>query len=527
MRLSRLISAVSARRATADPTRAVGNAVSGADPDIRSIHYHSATVRPGGLFVAVPGLAADGHNYIANAVQQGAAAVIAQRSAAAGVPVILVDNSRTALAETAALFHGHPSRRLFITGVTGTNGKTTTTYLLESMLAGGGEAVGVIGTVNYRFGGRIFPNPVTTPESLDLQRILARMAAAAVRHVVMEISSHAIELERLHTCRLPLGVFTNLTQDHLDFHGDMQHYWACKQRLFTELMPAGCKPRQPAAVVNMDNPYGRELARLLPYTVIGVGRDPDLPVRPLNVQIDLNGIRGTLATPAGGIDFNSRLVGAHNLENILCAAGAAMALALPAAAVRAGIEATRAVPGRLERVPDDRGRFVYVDYAHTPDALQQVLNALNRLKKKRLICVFGCGGDRDRRKRPIMGAIAMQGADLAIVTSDNPRSENPLDIITQVVEGIRRVQPRAVRREDAAAGGFQKSYLVEPDRRSAIAAGIHAARAGDIVLIAGKGHETYQIIGGRTLCFDDRRVAADFLRMNAPQTVPPAAAVDA
>jgi len=476
--------------------------------EVTSLHYNTHNVRPGGLFVAIEGFSTDGHRYIQDAVKRGAVAVVSQKPSAAPIPVFQVSDSRKALAVLADHFFGNPSRRLTIIGITGTNGKTTTAYLIENILLAAGFHVGVIGTVNYRYKGKIFENPVTTPESLDLQQILAEMITEGVTHVVLEVSSHAIDLSRIEGCRLDIGVFTNLTQDHLDYHGNMDRYWACKKRLFTEYLGV---EKEALAVINTDNPHGLELVSNLTYPCITTGRSSGSMVRSESMTIDFDGIRGTIATPQGPVHFNSSLVGKHNLENILSATGVGSALALPSKIIQTGIDRTRSVPGRLERVPGSPGQPVYVDYAHTPDALENVLKALKRLAPKRIICIFGCGGNRDKAKRPLMGQIAAASSDLTIVTSDNPRSEKPGDIIDQILPGIQRICQNEYTVRELNHGFTHKGYCREPDRKRAIQIGIRAAKPGDMVLIAGKGHETYQIIGDTSNPFDDRAVAQSML----------------
>jgi UDP-N-acetylmuramyl-tripeptide synthetase len=500
MRLAALLTGVT-------PTAVSG--LEGDGPEVRSLHYRSQDVRPGGVLGAVRGSVADGHDFVADALARGAAALVVERPvAAAGTAVLQVPDTRRALAELAAAFYGRPSEGMTVVAVTGTNGKTTTTYLIESILEQAGHPTGVVGTINYRYAGRSFPNPVTTPESLDLQRILADMRSAGVRHAVLEASSHAIQLARIHACRMDVAVFTNLSQDHLDFHGDMPAYWAVKQALFTEHLRSGPKADQAVAVVNTDHAHGRELAQTLGARVVRVGTAPDCDVCGEDIACSLDGIRGALRRGADRVEFASPLVGRHNIENILCAAGAALALGIRPDAVGRGIADLSCVPGRLERVANGAGIGVYVDYSHTPDALENALRALRALTSGRLICVFGCGGDRDRKKRPIMGAIAARLSDLAVVTSDNPRSEPPQAIIDEILPGLRREGVLPVGREAAAD---RPGYVDEPDRRRAIATGIGAARPGDAVLIAGKGHETYQVIGARTVHFDDREEAARVL----------------
>jgi UDP-N-acetylmuramoyl-L-alanyl-D-glutamate--2,6-diaminopimelate ligase len=477
------------------------------DPQIRSIHYRSQDVTAGGLFVAIAGHAADGHDYIDDAIARGAVAVVSQKELNVETTNIRVADTRQALADMAACFFGNPSERLKVIAITGTNGKTTTAYLIESILQQAGFEAGVIGTINYRYAGQTFDNPITTPESLDLQRILAEMLRAGVSHVVMEASSHAIDLYRIRNCWFDVAVFINLSQDHLDFHGDMESYWASKKRLFTEYLIEGPKSGHAIAVINCDSKNGSELADVLKVPVIKTGSQTDDTVYASSAQCDRKGIAGEISTPDAKFHFKSRLVGRHNLENILCAAGAAYALNLPIGAMRSGIEAVPAIPGRLEQIENNAGRFVYVDYAHTPDALENVIKALSAVMQCRIICVFGCGGDRDREKRPLMGEIATRLCDLAVVTSDNPRTEDPLAIIAQILDGARRINSREYSAADLENGFKDKGYVVEADRRRAIQLGIKVSEPGDTVLIAGKGHETYQIIGTTTRAFDDREEA--------------------
>ena len=481
--------------------------------EVTSLHYNTRDVRPGGLFVAIEGFSTDGHRYIQDAVDMGAVAVVAQKPSTAPIPVFQVSDSRKALAVLADHFFGAPSRRLTVIGVTGTNGKTTTAYLIENILLAAGFQVGVIGTVNYRYKGKLFENPVTTPESLDLQRILSEMLSEGVTHVVLEVSSHAIDLSRIAGCRMDVGVFTNLTQDHLDYHGDMDRYWACKKRLFTEYLGID---KEALAVINTDDPHGLALVSELTYPFITTGCSPDRMVHSKSTTIDFNGIRGSIMTPRGLVRFDSPLVGRHNLENILSAAGVGSALALPPATIQTGIDRTLSVPGRLERVTGSPDLPIYVDYAHTPDALENVLKALEQLSPERIICIFGCGGNRDKTKRPLMGQIAATFAHLSMVTSDNPRSENPGDIIDQIIAGVRRLCQNEYAVKELEHGFGHKGYCREPDRRRAIQTGIRAAEPGDMVLIAGKGHEKYQIVGDISKPFYDRAVAES--ELSAHQT---------
>jgi UDP-N-acetylmuramyl-tripeptide synthetase len=478
---------------------------------IYSVHYRAQDVRPNGVFVAVLGFTADGHDFIAEAVHRGAVAVITQKEVDAKCIDIRVANTRKALGILSDLQYNHPSEQLTIIGITGTNGKTTTSYLLESILQTAGHPVGVIGTINYRYQGQHFKNPMTTPESLDLQRILADMQRAGITHVVMEVSSHAIDLHRIQNCWMDVAVFTNLSQDHLDYHRSMDAYWACKKRFFTDFLWIGPKKGHALAVVNANDSKGQELLNGQ-KAIFSTGFSSDCNIWSINHRCTTSGISGQIATPLGQFDLQSSLAGEYNLENILSATGAAIALKVPIKAVAEGLKRVSSVPGRLERISDNTGRMVFVDYAHTPHALENALSALYGITPGRIICVFGCGGDRDTDKRPKMGHIAAKGSDLAIVTSDNPRSEAPLAIINQILPGVKKDGSREYHTTELPSKFNEKGYVIEPDRRQAIRLAVKTAQPGDSVLIAGKGHENYQIIGKRTLSFDDREEAQQALR---------------
>lgn len=479
------------------------------DPEITSVHYRAQDVKPGGLFVAIKGLIADGHDFIDDALARGASAIVTQKPVVKKSIIIEVKNTRKALAAISDQFFSNPSKQLQVIGITGTNGKTTTAFLLEHLLSEAGFKVGVIGTLNYRYSGKTFQNPMTTPESYDLQKILSEMLKSGITHVVMEVTSHAIDLDRIYNCRFNLLIFTNLTQDHLDYHGDMNSYWSCKKRLFTQLSDYGSLKNGISAIINHNNEQGKELIKLLEKSigkpsVLSAGFSNGNSIRAKDITHDLNGITGTIVTPAGSFGFKSPLVGKHNLENILCATGVGVVLNLTLDSIKKGIQAVCAVPGRLESIPNTINRFIYVDYAHTPDALYNVLSALKLSATGRIICVFGCGGNRDKTKRPLMGETAARLCDLTVITSDNPRTEPPLEIIEQIVQGAKKIISNGYTPVDLSRGFRKKGYVVEPDRKRAIALAIMASRAGDIVLIAGKGDETYQIIGNHTISFDDR-----------------------
>ena len=471
--------------------QAVGEAPIGAgdDVEVAGIAIDSRRVRPGDLFVALAGAHTDGRRHVAEAVARGARGVIAAGEVeAAGATVVRADAPRRLLGRLAARVAGDPSARLKLVGVTGTNGKTTTTYLLEAIWHAAGFRPGVLGTIAYRFDGASRPAPLTTPEAPELQALLGEMRAAGTTHVAMEVSSHALAQERVAGCRFDAAVFTNLTRDHLDFHGDLEGYFAAKARLFLEFLPAGGKP-DPVAVVNVDDPAGARLAALLSTRCVRVGRAARADVRPLEIDTTLAGTRGVLALGRARVPFESPLVGAPHVENILGAAAAAWALGVAPEAVARGLAEVEPPPGRLEQIAGP-GFTVIVDYAHTPDALARALDVLRPLTSGRLVTVFGCGGDRDRGKRPLMGEAAARRSDLVVLTSDNPRTEDPLGILADVEQGVR------------AAG--MRDHVVEPDRRAAISQAVALARPGDLVLIAGKGHEDYQIVGTDKRHLDDR-----------------------
>lgn len=483
--------------------RGVSEAVRRADAT--GVSCDTRTLRPGELFFAVE------PSFAARALTSGACAVVLGRGAAwpGDLPqesCLRTADVRTAMALAAANFFGRPAQHMTMLGVTGTNGKTTVSLLAEAMLAAAGESVGVIGTVGYRYAGRALAAPNTTPGSIMLQRLLADMRAARVTSAVMEVSSHALDQARAAGISFTSAAFTNLTRDHLDYHGDMERYFLAKRRLFTELCSGVC-------AINVDDPHGQRLhAELVREGRVTFGfsaRGPQADLFATDIESDLDGLRGMLHTPQGAARFASPLVGRHNVENILAAAGLALGAGFDLPEVISGIAALDTVPGRLERIPSRRCA-VFVDYAHTDDALCHVLGALRELARGRLICVFGCGGDRDHGKRPLMGAAAGRGADVAIVTNDNPRSEPPEGIAAAICEGLDRVGMRRAPLE--AAGAPKGVYAVELDRRRAIELAISIARAEDVVLIAGKGHETCQLIGGERLDFDDRAQARQALQ---------------
>jgi UDP-N-acetylmuramoyl-L-alanyl-D-glutamate--2,6-diaminopimelate ligase len=479
---------------------------------IASLATDSRAVEPGALFFALPGSKTDGRRFVSEALERGAAAVAAPSAAdlpAPPVPAVSLPAIERSMSEIAARFYGRPSRKLALLGVTGTNGKTTVTHLLEAIWKSAGFSPALVGTIYYRMGERRWPAPFTTPLAVDLQRLLAEMLGAGATHVAMEVSSHALARGRADDCDWDGALFTNLTRDHLDFHPDMEQYFVTKQRLFTELLPRSSKTDR-FAVLNCDDPYGRRLVGAGIGRVVTFGHGEDADVAPVNVERSLAGLRGEIRIRAERLTMESALVGEAHLENILAAAAAAWAQGIPLGIIGDGIRTCRGVAGRMERVDEGAPFAVLIDYAHTPDALERAVRVLRSVATGRLIVVFGCGGDRDRGKRPLMGEAAARISDVVIATSDNPRSEDPLRILHEIERGIVEagldpIQESAARREGASG------YLVMPDRRRAIQFAIEIARPKDVVLIAGKGHETYQIVGSERFPFDDREEARHFL----------------
>jgi UDP-N-acetylmuramoyl-L-alanyl-D-glutamate--2,6-diaminopimelate ligase len=494
------------------PLAEVEEAEGNLDQEVTGLTYDSRQVRAGEIFFAIPGEKVDGHRFVPQALKSGAAGVVvAYREAwPPGTTWIRTKDVRRAMGLWAAHFFGRPSRRMKLVGVTGTNGKTTVTYLVESILAAAGLKPGVIGTVNYRYGGHQVPSHQTTPESLELQSLLAGMEKAGVKSVAMEVSSHALVQDRVRGIDLDVGLFTNLSRDHLDYHVDMDDYFSAKRRLFTDYLRVSVKLNKAAVIFGQD-PKGRELLRQvgdLGVDTWSYGEDKEWDIHPIKVQSDVAGLRGQLAVRSRCLDFSSPLIGVANLQNIMGAVGVGGALNLPANAISKGIEQLRSVPGRLEKVENQLGIAVLVDYAHTPDALEKVLGAVRPLAQGRVLTVFGCGGDRDRGKRPLMGEIAAGLSDLLVLTSDNPRTEDPLRIMADIEDGIKK---KGLKRIGGPNPQTERGYWVEKDRRAAIRIGLRAARRGDLVLIAGKGHEDYQILGSQKIHFDDREVAQEEL----------------
>lgn len=459
------------------------------DLDISRVVYDSRNVQAGDLFVALRGEKTDGHLYAQQALQRGASAFLVEEPVEAPC-WIQVPDTLGALAVVSRNIYKAPADDLQLIGVTGSNGKTTTTYLIETIGQAGGEKIGLLGTIEYRWPGHCQPAPHTTPFSSELQEGLAAMRSAGVAKVVMEVSSHAIELHRIDTLLFDTAVFTNLSHEHLDFHGNMENYAAVKHRLFTQyLKPEG------TAVLNLDDPWAQRWYQdLAPRHILTYGYETPAQVRPLNYQLSSEGIHAVLATPQGRLQVVSTLVGRHNLYNLMAAISACLSRDIPLEVIEEGIRQSTCVPGRLEAVDCGQPFKVFVDYAHTPDGVKNVLGTLNEILHARLICVIGCGGDRDRKKRPLMASIAQENSKLVILTSDNPRSEDPEKILEAMEVGM--------------IGNRGSSYLCIADRQEAIHTAMQLAKPGDIVLIAGKGHETYQEIQGVRHPFDDRLVAA-------------------
>ncbi len=464
--------------------------------DALGLDYDSRRIEPGFAFFAFPGEQVDGHDFIQQARAAGAIAVVSERPQPAGDPGpwMQVAHGRQALAEAALAFYDRPDRHIGLIGVTGTNGKTTTVFLIDSILRAAGFVTARLGTIDHRVGDEAIPAVNTTPESLDLVRLFARTREIGGKFATLEVSSHGLELRRIYGLEFHTGVFTNLSQDHLDFHHTMEAYARAKRRLFEG---AGARPPR-YGVINHDDPVGRDFLTLDGFEKSSYGVEAGAAIRAKRVQATFEGLRLEIETPRGVIEIRSRLLGDFNVSNILAAVGAGLAAGVDPRTIEEGVGALEAVPGRFENVRVGQDFGVIVDYAHTPDALDNVLRAARKIagRKGRVLTVFGCGGDRDRAKRPLMGEAAGRGSDRVILTSDNPRSEDPLRILADASIGLDRVEA---------------SYVREADRRRAIRQALLEARSGDVVMIAGKGHETVQKIGDEALPFDDRQVAREML----------------
>jgi UDP-N-acetylmuramoyl-L-alanyl-D-glutamate--2,6-diaminopimelate ligase len=461
---------------------------------VTGLEYDSRRVEPGYLFFAFPGSKTDGREFAQSALTKGAVAVMSELPPPVGFqgPWIEVEQGRKALALASRNFYDKPDERLGLTGVTGTNGKTTTSSLIDAVLRTAGKTTALVGTIEYRVAGEVRAAVNTTPESLDLYRIFHDLEHAGGTHATMEVSSHALALDRVYGIQFHTAVFTNLTRDHLDFHRDMESYFAAKQMLF---LPEGGKAPS-WAVINHDDPRAKDI-RVTPGTQVlryGFGEGADL--RGSELEMDFDGLRFTVAHQGRKVRLQSALVGKINAYNILAACGAALSYGFEWETITKGIAECRHVPGRFESVSEGQPFLVVVDYAHTDDALRSVIAVARELHPKRVITLFGCGGDRDRSKRPLMGMAAGEASDFVVLTSDNPRSEDPIAIMNDALVGLRR---------------FDTPHIVEPDREKAIRAALREAKPGDIVILAGKGHETYQVLKDRVIHFDDREVARRIL----------------
>ena len=463
------------------------------DARVNGVTCDSRVVETGDLFVAVHGEHFNGTTFVDDARDRGAVAVVAQDAQPAGfkTPWIQVEDARATMAQMAAAFHGNPSHELLVVGTTGTNGKTTTTYLVEAILEEAGIPCGRVSSVSYRVGDDEQAAERTTPESPYLQALMRKMVDTGSRACVMEVSSHALDLRRADAVRFDAAVFTNLTRDHLDFHGDMSRYFAAKRQLFDML--ADTAP----AVINVDDQYGRELATAVAKPVT-YALDAAADVSPERLQLSLDGMELEVRTPRGPLHLQSSLLGRNNAYNVLAAAATGAALSLGFRAIECGVAAVTSVPGRMEIVSSaDDDVSVLVDFAHTDDALKGLLETVRPLSRGRLVTIFGCGGDRDTTKRPLMGTVAGRLSDLVVLTSDNPRSEDPVSIMRDIELGLT---------------GGDTAWRTVPDREEAIAGAISDARPGDLVVIAGKGHERYQVVGTRSLPFEDVTVARAALK---------------
>ncbi|MCK4846497.1 MAG: UDP-N-acetylmuramoyl-L-alanyl-D-glutamate--2,6-diaminopimelate ligase [Deltaproteobacteria bacterium] len=499
MKLSSLIEAL-----PAEEVKRIG-IKAGEDVDVYSVGFDSRQSLPGELFVALKGTNFDGEDYVDDALSRGAVAIVSEREAlrlGCDVPEVVVKDAKLALGFMSAGFFGSPTERMRLIGVTGTNGKTTVTYIIESILRAAKRTTGLLGTIGYSFGGKTLKAPYTTPLAPQLQGFFKEMVEAGTTDCVMEVSSHALSERRVDGCRFDALIFTNLTEEHLDYHDTMNQYFRAKERLFRDarLHKSGAK-----AVVNIDDMWGEMLTNdssggLIKYSLDDNGAD----IYPLKSSVMPEGITAIFATPIGELKVSSRLTGEYNLYNIMAAIGAAIAVGIEKVAIEEGIARLACVPGRLERVALESKLFAYVDYAHTPDALKrsiEVLRGFVDARGGRLITVFGCGGDRDKTKRPLMGEIAASLSNVAIITTDNPRGEEPIDIVREVAAGIKEAKEIDA---DALLNADTNGYMMLLDRRDAIERAVAMADEGDTILLAGKGHEDYQLVKGERLFFDDR-----------------------
>lgn len=486
------------------------------DMEIKKISYSSNECTKDSLFFAIQGNVRDGHDYASNAYENGARAFIAQKrlSVPKNARIIIVKDSRRALSVAAANFYNDPSLKMKVYGVVGTNGKTTTTYLLESILNEAGLNAGVIGTINYRFADSVIPAKNTTPESLDLQRMMRRMREREIKSVVLEVSSHALHQGRADGIYFDAGIFTNLTQDHLDYHMTMRNYFLSKRRFFGRCLKSSAKEKKVFAAVNIDDEYGKKLFdefksiyRIIPYSMKKCAG-----VYLKEAKTDVAGLRLAIHTQPGELKLKTSLTGEFNIYNILGAAALCIGEGISLSSIKKGIEGINNIPGRMQKINTDLG-CVFVDYAHTPDALERVIKSVRGLGVKRIITVFGCGGDRDKTKRKQMGSISAKLSDISIVTSDNPRSEDPVSIINEILKAFERSKDLT---KDKSA---KKGYLYFIDRKKAIQKAVQLMQKDDAVIIAGKGHEDYQIIKDRILPFDDMKIVEKYLKLEGRKII--------
>lgn len=467
----------------------------GENPTITSVEMDSRKVKKGALFICIKGFTVDGHDFAKQAVENGAVAIVAERNVDVSVPVIIVRDSKRAMAVLADAFYGQPTHQLHLIGVTGTNGKTTTTHIIEHIFRKAKKKTGLIGTIHIKIGDETYDVQNTTPESLVLQKAFKQMVDEHVDVAVMEVSSHALHMGRVHGCDYDVAVFTNLTQDHLDYHQTMEEYRLAKGLLFAQLGNRFDHERPKFAVLNNDDPASEQYKRMTAATVITYGIDQESDIMAKGIDITPGGMTFDLVTPFETVRVKTKLIGQFNVYNILAATAACLVSGVPLPTIVEAIEEISGVSGRFETVDEGQDFTVIVDYAHTPDSLENVLKTIRQFAKRNVYVVVGCGGDRDRTKRPLMAQIAVRYADVAIFTSDNPRSERPEDILKDM--------------EDGVAG---QHYISIVDRKEAIRYAVQKAREGDVILIAGKGHETYQMIGDRVLHFDDRLVAREAIK---------------
>jgi len=466
--------------------------------NVTGVSNNSKEIRPGNIFVAIKGSHRDGHNYIQEALALGAVAIVCNKCfPEQGTNFIKVEDTSKILAHMAKNLYQNPLKGMTVIGITGTNGKTTTSLLIESILKTDNLKVAIIGTLGFRYNGIWNYTDLTTPDPLTLMKIFHQLKQSKVNYVVMEVSSHSLAQHRVDAIDFQIAIFTNLSRDHLDYHKDMEDYFLSKKRLF-ELLAKSSLYKQ--GIINLDDPWGKRLLELTSIGIVGYGISPSNEIHPVSYKLKPFQTTGVINTPAGPISFESKLIGQHNLYNIMAAIGCAYSLGISKHAIKKGIAYVESVPGRLEPVLNDLGIKVFIDYAHTPDALQKVLSSIKELSYSRIILVFGCGGDRDRGKRPLMGRVGAELADWVIITSDNPRTEDPMTIVKEIEQGIK-----------ALGKSKNVNYTIEIDRKRAIELALRNAKSGDVVLIAGKGHEDYQIIGNKKIHFSDKEVAMEII----------------